>query len=399
MKNLIYMLLLIVVQTNVFCQINIGGRPYSLENTSWQSNIASIATPTLNMATVNADDIADSIANQPPRFGFPHNVSYNLTNSGTWKTLPTGEKLWQLKIVCPSSKSINFVFSQYHLPPYATLHIYNPISGKTIGGFTDKNNKGTFTNPKKLTTGLVYGDNVILELRLPANQQSNTKLQIGSIVHGYRYIYFTQNQFKALGSSGSCNVNINCPEGSTKQNTKRGVSMILVNGFRACTGSLINNTSNDRKLYFLTAHHCLSGRDAISNPDASDWAFAWEYEAPNCINPTNEPPVKLTSGATIVANNSTSDFALLELKEDPLNLMPPIQTFFNGWDRTNNPIGGGYGIHHPAGDIKKISHFNASPTAGTYYSNANDHWGVIWNQTTSNWGITEPGSSGSPLFL
>ena len=400
MKKSIYLLLFIVVQTKGFSQINIGGKPFSLENPSWQSSIASITTAALNMSTVNTDDIADSIANQPPRFGFPHTVSYNLVNSGTWKTLPSGEKLWQLKIVCPSSKSINFVFSQYHLPQYATLHIYNPITGKSIGGFTDRNNKGTFASPKKMTTGLVYGDNVILELKLPANQQSNAKLQIGSIVHGYRYIYFTQNQLKAFGSSGSCNVNINCPEGNNKQDQKRGVTMLMINGSRFCTGSLVNNTANDRKLYLLTAHHCLGGKDAISNPDASDWSFAWEYEAPSCANPNNEPPVKITSGAVVRANNPASDFALIELSEDPLNLMPPILTYFNGWDRSNNLASGGYGIHHPRGDIKKISTFNNVPNqmTVTFGGQTADCWNANWIQTTTNFGITEPGSSGSPLF-
>jgi lysyl endopeptidase len=400
MKESIYILVFLVVQTIGYSQINIGGKAYSMQNPSWQSGIPSVTTAALNMSTINATDIADENANQPPRFGFPNSVSYNLTNSGTWKTLPSGEKLWQLKINCPSSKSINFVFSQYHLPPYAMLHIYNPVTGKSIGSFTNRNNKGTLASPKKLTTGLVYGDNVILELKLPANQQSNTKLQIGKIVHGYRYIYYDQNQIKSFGSSGPCNVNINCPEGNNAQNQKRGVAMMLIDGYRFCTGSLVNNTANDKKLYLLTAHHCLLGRDAISNPDISDWAFAWDYEAPSCTNPNNEPPRRITTGGVVRANNPASDFALLELSEDPVNLMPPVLNFFNGWDRSTNLIAGGYGIHHPKGDVKKISTFSnvPNPVTTTISGQTASCWNVDWVQTTTNYGITEPASSGSPLF-
>jgi hypothetical protein len=46
--------------------------------------------------------------------------------------------------------------------------------------------------------------------------------------------------------------------------------------------------------------------------------------------------------------------------------------------------------------VKKIS------TAGTVNSGtwqtANHHWKVNWIQTVTNWGVTEGGSSGSPLF-
>jgi len=53
------------------------------------------------------------------------------------------------------------------------------------------------------------------------------------------------------------------------------------------------------------------------------------------------------------------------------------------------------GIHHPSGDIKKIS-FENDPLVSTSWGGgpANTHWGI------TNWdsGVTEPGSSGSPIF-
>ena len=53
------------------------------------------------------------------------------------------------------------------------------------------------------------------------------------------------------------------------------------------------------------------------------------------------------------------------------------------------------GIHHPAGDIKKVSREN-DPLISTTFGScpANSHWGVTgWDE-----GVTEGGSSGSPLF-
>jgi hypothetical protein len=53
------------------------------------------------------------------------------------------------------------------------------------------------------------------------------------------------------------------------------------------------------------------------------------------------------------------------------------------------------GIHHPSGDIKKIS-FENQPLISTTFGSCppNSHWGV----TDWDLGVTEGGSSGSPLY-
>lgn len=71
-----------------YSQINIGGIPYSRQNPSYQSSIPVYTTDTLNMTNINAQDIADSIAHNPPRYGYAQSVTLNTNNSGVWKTLP-----------------------------------------------------------------------------------------------------------------------------------------------------------------------------------------------------------------------------------------------------------------------------------------------------------------------
>ena len=51
----------------------------------------------------------------------------------------------------------------------------------------------------------------------------------------------------------------------------------------------------------------------------------------------------------------------LSKNKKSLPIKTGINVFFNGWSRTNNPIAGGAGIHHPKGDIKKISTFGITP--------------------------------------
>jgi hypothetical protein len=260
----------------------------------------------------------------------------------------------------------------------------------------------------------VYGDQVILKYYLPENVKDTSIISISGIVHGYRYILLKYGYgnvpvdprpYLGFDQSGRCNININCPEGNNWQKEKRAVALILVNGNRHCTGSLINNTNNDQYPYFLTANHCLGGYSAGAN--LNHWTFYWNYELPPNPNDCNykyttstDPMAYSTSGAQILANNSTSDFALIELSEDPLylsNYSIPYTPYYLGWDRTGNPGTGGVGIHHPRGDVKKITTYTMSPQSTTYLStsiNANaSHWRVVWNS-----GTTEGGSSGSSLI-
>ncbi|MDY0077472.1 MAG: hypothetical protein RBR87_09370 [Bacteroidales bacterium] len=162
-----------------------------------------------------------------------------------------------------------------------------------------------------------------------------------------------------MGSSGDCQVNVNCLEGNGWNNEKKAIALILVNGNRYCTGSLVNTTANDLRPLFLAADHCLGGwanydikYDAVTNPNLNHYSFYWHYEHPACSNSISEPPIYSTVGAMVIANNSTTDFALLRLTENPL-YNPNVTPYYLGWDRSGNPGTGGVGIHHPVGDVKK----------------------------------------------
>ena len=161
------------------------------------------------------------------------------------------------------------------------------------------------------------------------------------------------------------------------------------------SGSLINNTSNNQTPYFLTADHCIGSLDANGDTDASYYSFWWNYESSSCTQNSTDFVASSTSGATLVSNNSATDFALFELTESPLD--SNIDVYFNGWDRTISPNQGGVGIHHPSGDFKKIATHNVVPSQGQVWS-ANTHWRVNWTQTANGYSVTEGGSSGSPLF-
>lgn len=218
----------------------------------------------------------------------------------------------------------------------------------------------------------------------------------------------SENATDDFGDSQSCEVNINCPEGNNYQNEKNSVVRIDVkvgSAYFWCTGSLVNNTAYDYKPYILTAEHCAINGSFASAQDFADWVFYFQYEGPHCPNPNNEGTLanKHITGATLLARSndnggdSGSDFILLELSSPvPASFNP----FFAGWSRLNSAPTSGVAIHHPNGDIKKISTSTTTATSGVYPGStaSNTHWEIIWSATTTNHGVTEGGSSGGPYF-
>ena len=406
MKKLILIIVPLLLVMDSLAQINIGGEPISftekLPQMRQQLKVESM--PSLDMKKIQKEDEEDKRAGVPPRFGYSIEVNYNLENSGTWIDLGEKGRVWQFSIQAKGAKSINLLYDDFWLPEGATLYIFNSDKSHVIGGFTSANNKGIKEEFSKFATGLVYGDEITLEYFEPKEVEGEGEVSIARVVHGYKTIDLGSFENESLGRSGECQVNVNCmPEGNNWQVEKNSVALILVDGNRWCSGSLLVNTSGELLPYFLTADHCLEGwavdgsLDAINNPDAGDWSFYWNYESPNCSNPNSDSdiPFSSTSGAVVIANNSSTDFALLRLLEDPRELLKnndDIALTYNGWDARGNPGRGGVGIHHPAGDIKKISTHNRIPE-----SNGN-YWDLFWSQTPNGFSVTEGGSSGSPLY-
>lgn len=354
-----------------------------------------VTMPKLDMSKIYAEDEENEKFDMPIRFGYQHWVNYNIENSGIWYELPNGDLLWQLCVVCPDALSINFCYDKFWLPEGGKLFVYSKDKKHSIGAFTYKNNKGNRENVRGFATGLVYDDEVVLEYYQPKGLSESPIISIKSIVHGYRYINFDDEE----GASASCMVNINCEEGTNWQNEKKAVARIVIEGAYYCSGSLINTTSLSGEPFFLTANHCIKGLgDAEFDANLDYTFFYWNYEVPGCISTTMSPYYS-SSGATILANDSISDFALLRLDEDPGNLANFVP-FYLGWDRSGQGGAPGVCIHHPKGDVKKISTVDGSPISSTWNNDPylDTHWRVAWKSTLNGHGMTQGGSSGSPLL-
>lgn len=381
MKKIFTFLIFLVFINASFGQISHGGEPYSFNHTDLKSNIDYRILPEVDVEQLLFEDAMDeNDPDIPWRFGKDIAVDYNLENSGTWEELPNGDRIWRLEIISYGAYSINLIYSKYHMPIGGSLFVYNKQKTHTAGSFTNENHKpngGFATIPIK-------GESCILEYYEPAEFFGQGELEVSFVIHAYKDFY--HNPEKGFGSSGACNVNANCPEGDEWQDQKRGVAMILTaNNARKCSGSMINNTAEDGTPYFLTANHCKGGE--------SSWIIMFNYESPGCEDvdgPTNQS-IQYT---TLRASSFISDFCLVELSE-----IPPLDynVYYNGWNRLDESSDHSVCIHHPKGDIKKISFDNDTYTSDKYLGTSGLE-GSHWKITQWDLGTTEGGSSGSPLF-
>ena len=360
----------ILISNLIFSQISIETIPKSVLF-ELNSIVPNILMPEINQDILLQEDAAETNKNVPFRFGTPIDVSYNLNNAGMWEETELG-RVWRLSITSENAYSINLLYDRFIIPDGAEMFIYDEDMTTILGAFTSLNNKKHET----FSTAPTKGQHTIIEYFEPYKVDFNGEIQISRVIHAYKDVFYPE-ETRDYGDSGSCNNNVNCPEFVDWEDEVRSVAMILSGGgFRLCTGSLVNNVRQDLTPYFLTANHCLGGE--------SSWIFMFNYESPGCNN-QNGPTYMTVQGATLLDNSSSSDFAILRLEED---IPESYEVHYAGWDATGNTPITPVGIHHPSGDIKKITFdYNNASNAGNY-------WDI------NNWedGTTEPGSSGSPLF-
>jgi hypothetical protein len=227
-------------------------------------------------------------------------------------------------------------------------------------------------------------DEMVVELSMPAGQRDALRLQLSSVNVGYRG--FTPDATR----SGSCNVDVVCPDGNDWRDEIPSVAVISTGGSLFCTGFMVNNTAQNQTPYFMTAYHC-----NISSSNAGSLVAYWNYEASSCGGPRDGSLAQWQSGSFFRSRYSASDFTLVELDSDP---DPAWGVTFAGWDRSGANATTAIAIHQPSTDEKAISFEFQSTTTTSYLSNTVPGDGTHVRVIDWDIGTTEPGSSGSPLF-
>lgn len=329
----------------------------------------------------------------PPQAGYTINVeSSNLSKEGSWTQVSKTRFLWRISYQVKDASALSVYFEEINLNEGDQLYLYNPSKNQIIGAYTKSNNGSYLCTPfiENETIIIEYNTNNIDNL-LPFNiSEIGVRLQ-------------TKDQ-RGFGGAGACEVHINCEEGANWQQEKNGIARVLVKEGNLtfwCSGTLINNARVDGTPFFLTANHC---GETATEVDYAQWMFYFNYQSENCLQPIFEPEPQTISGAELLAHsysgtNSGSDFKLLLLEQPVPDEYNP---YYNGWNREESPATSGVTIHHPQGDVKMISTY-AQPLISSAYNTTIDdpdgkYWRVYWSETENGHGVTEGGSSGSPLF-
>lgn len=384
-------------------QISEGGLPPSF---SYKQSLRSATSTTRIPVSFNVEDL--KLVDQwqvsqgaPLRVATLIHTDLNISNDGTWHTLPGGETICQLNIQAEGAVALMLYYKEFYIPQGGKLFIYNAGKTHLIGAFTHQSNPVS----GKFASEFVAGDDIILEY-VAAPSGEKPRLHIEDIGYGYNHLYVTGKP--SLRSENSCEVNINCEEGNDWQTEKKGVcKMVQRIGTESylCSASLINNTAQDFKPYILSAQHCSSNLDeAASESDYNQWVFYFHYERSECDNDSQPATYQTMVGCRMIAStpiHGGSDGLLLLLNQ---NIPDDYYVYYNGWDRRNTPATSGVSIHHPEGEYKKISTFTSHAVSTSWLDKddnegaKNAHWNVIFSETANGHGVTAGGSSGSPLF-
>jgi len=323
----------------------------------------------------------------PLQIGSTISMVNNFPEKGRWSATEDRCFIWELIVQNDDAQAMNIYLSDLNLKADDLLFVYG-TTGKAllIDSKCELNELGTSVFEGGILKIVFKSDEKYLSFKID---------EIGII---------GSKSNRDFGDAAYCQLPVNCPEGDDYQDIKTGIARILVKQESSlfwCSGSLVNNTSYNRKAYFLTANHC--GKNSTEE-DYSKWVFDFNFESADCDKPLFEPDKNTIYGSTLLSHapdevNAYSDFKLLLLKQ---NISSVPNAYFIGWDRSNIAPENGVTIHHPQGDIKMISTYNSAVVSTQYYNKNEDpegkYWKVNWSETQNGHGATEGGSSGSPLL-
>jgi hypothetical protein len=297
-----------------------------------------------------------------------------------------GGLVWTAAIRSEFAEGLRVHFENVSLPSGYELWIYT-MNGVVRGPYT-----GTGPNATgDFWSHTVGGSDAVLQLHGPAAEALDVvaSFDVTEIGHVGR-----NDHLKAF-----CTFNADCVE-----NGECYDNVSAVNGPKAaiahmqyvkrpyiyfCSGGLLNDSGSTETPYFLTANHCIS-RDREAATLEAFFQFTIECGSDACpsYNQINAPS---TTGASVLATNSTSDFTLLLLDE-----AAPEGSTFMGWTTTAVAYANEtnlYRISHPGGAPQAYSQHDVwdPPVVCNGWPRGE------WIYTQDKVGATEGGSSGSPV--
>lgn len=308
---------------------------------------------------------------------------------GDWESLPGGGGLWSVMIHSPDALGVRVHFAAIELPAAAQVIVYNAnVPTEAYGPY-----RSPSPHTSDLWSATCFSDTVVIECYVAdAADIDRVHLTIDRIVHNYVEL----GSLPWAKGAGSCNLDVTCyTSWAATSYGVGGVGSVGGNGSFFCTGSLLADTDGATMIpYFLTANHCIGSQSAADSTE-----IYWLYQTPYCNGPPPNPATvpRTTGGADLLATttaNAGTDFCLLRLRGTV-----PSGVSYLGWTSSEAVIGTPtVCIHHPSADYKRITFGDITnvPESSLGIRPRERYHQSSWRP---NLGVTEPGSSGSPLFM
>ncbi len=331
-------------------------------------------------------------------------ADWNFFEEATFQSDSETEE-WTLKVSVENAPALCIYFDDFHLPVGGQLNFRSEegrFSEDFVEGpvdYRENNDHGRWVS------GEIPGEQVVIAYTQPVGTIGAPDLHISGVGFFFRMLWL-DGEYDLLSEnnrgSDPCQVDVMCPEGDDWQCQRDAVVRLRISmggGIYLCSGAMVNNTALDCRQLLLSSFHCA---DDMSE---SDWGFMkvrYNYEYFDCggtasFNSHARTGVTLLTYSDDISaggNINGSDFLLMEVEDPIFDSWTP---FYAGWDVSGSVSTSGVGIHHPSGDRKKISTYTTNlANSSTYFPGA--HWRVYWEETVTEHGVTEGGSSGSPLF-
>lgn len=309
-------------------------------------------------------------------------------------TLADGAATCGMAFRSEGAKSMSLCLEDISLPSGGILTVSDTLGETTAEVWVG-------TDSSRAMTPTVFADAIVLRYVGPARPLPRFRI-VGANC-GFRSpapsAWGNKSTPGDYNSSAACEVPVACKDDIANVSTlRRGVCRLIVNGRFFGTGTLVNNTAQDRAPLVVTAAHVVGS----SKLTACEALFG--FEEPTCANDHElyNRGTETIVGGTLVAFDAETDMAVIRLPQTPSLTSRP---YWMGWSRTAvAPTDGNVVcVHHPYGDAKKISVSSTAAPNATYTGDLNATGGDF--ATNSHWfvsrwtiGATEGGSSGAPLM-
>ncbi len=356
------------------------------------------ASATIRLSRLNRDAARQAAGHRDGRDGTPRRIGLSrrppggaasCDAAGAWGRDDFGRTTWDLELEPSGANGIRLHLSRLELAPGSELAVAD-AGGRVLQRFRG----GGAIGPRGCWTVPVPGEAVRLAYTAERGVTKRPVIVVDEVAHLYDQVPAADGDVGHDASAGGdgllpCQQDVSCHP--VDPNARDAVGRVLYTepglGTFVCSGVLLNDADpNTYAGYLLTANHC------IADPAAAESAVVyWNYQTESCggdAPPLEDVPVSV--GGVLLATDEASDFTLLRLADDPAEGQG-----FAAWT-TADPTGPVHGIHHPGGGIKRYSlgALTQNPPICDAFGLGLDHfWYLDWQL-----GMTEGGSSGSPLF-